>query len=98
MRAILTTRARLHLREIYDWYAECSASAADGFFFAFDDTIARLERFPESAPRVVGEVRRTRLRRYPYHVIYLIRGERLAILGIRHTKRGPEDYRGRQVL
>jgi hypothetical protein len=47
-----------------------------------------LASHPQSSP-LYGKVRRARLPRFPYSLLYSTRGEAIRILGLMHDRRGP---------
>ena len=51
----------------------------------------RLERWPQSGRAVGGaaDVRMATLRRYPFVIFYRVQSDRVLILHLRHTSRGP---------
>jgi hypothetical protein len=60
----------------------------------------RIRRLPRSAPpwpRRIGstEVRKARVRRFPFLIIYALLGDRVVVIAIAHTSRKPGYWRGR---
>jgi plasmid stabilization system protein ParE len=51
---------------------------------------------PESAPILIGSVRRRLAHRFPYAVLYTIKPSRIRILAIMHLKRRPMYWAGRR--
>ena len=44
---------------------------------------------PESAPRIGGEFRRRRVRKFPYGIVYTTRGNIIAVVAVMHLHREP---------
>lgn len=62
--------------------------------------LSRLRRIPLSAPiwpglEAVREVRRAKVRRYPFLVVYMVHDQRLIILAVAHTKKKPGYWASR---
>lgn len=62
--------------------------------------VLRLRRFPVSAPIWPGldsayEVRRAKVRRHPFLVVYMVQSDQLIILAIAHTKKKPGYWASR---
>ena len=62
--------------------------------------VLRLRRFPVSAPIWPGldcahEVRRAKVRRHPYLVVYMLHPDQLIILAVAHTKKKPGYWASR---
>ena len=71
-----------------------------GYEFAREvaNTISRILRYPEAWTKLSQRTRRCRTKRFPYGVIYQIRGDRLLIVGVGHLRRKPFYWRNRVKL
>lgn len=56
---------------------------------------AILAHYPESAPVVLGAVRRRLCQRFPYALLYSVTGNELRILAVMNLKRRPGYWVGR---
>jgi plasmid stabilization system protein ParE len=90
----LAPRAELEYEEALIWYQARSVRAADGFEAAFAGAIAKIGLDPESYPLHDDEMRFVTLKRYPFSLIYRIKGEEVQIVAVAHHHRGP-GYWGR---
>lgn len=64
--------------------------------------LSQLQQFPHSAPVWPGfdksyEVRRSKVRRHPYLLVYTVRSDQLIILAVAHTKKKPGYWADRQI-
>jgi plasmid stabilization system protein ParE len=50
---------------------------------------------PELHAPILGDVRKARVRTFPYSVIYRIRGGRVVVLAVFHDKRAPKTWQAR---
>ena len=68
-----------------------------GYEFAKEvaDTITRILKYPEAWTKLSKRTRRCRTNRFPYGVIYQIRGDRILIVAIAHLRRRPFYWRDR---
>jgi hypothetical protein len=68
-----------------------------GYEFAREvaGTITRILRYPEAWTRLSKRTRRCRTKRFPYGVIYQIRGDKILIVAIAHLRRKPFYWRHR---
>ena len=57
--------------------------------------IERMLQFPEACPKILGEYRRCQLRRFPYHLIYIIEKDLLFIVAVMHAGQKPDYWRHR---
>ncbi|MBN8421398.1 MAG: type II toxin-antitoxin system RelE/ParE family toxin [Verrucomicrobia bacterium] len=90
-------RVQAEVDEAVDWYEEQSAGLGEDFFAKFKDALALIEACPEgfSFWLASSSVRRVKLRRFPYDVLYEIRPGRVRVLCLRHEKRHPRYGVGR---
>jgi toxin ParE1/3/4 len=87
--------AVVELNEAVDFYnLECPGLGLT-FLQEVQTALATIAQFPESTPLLQGRVRRKVLLRFPYTVIYSIRGEQIRVLALAHEKRRPFYWRGR---
>jgi plasmid stabilization system protein ParE len=63
------------------------------FLDELDATIQRIIANPKAWQVLEGEIRRCRLRRFPYGVIYTLEGEIVLIISVMHLHRHPSSWR-----
>jgi plasmid stabilization system protein ParE len=63
-----------------------------------DAAVEFLRRFPEAAAPVRGNLRRKRLQRFPYALIYAFEDSEIRIYAVPHRRRRPEYWLGRISL
>jgi plasmid stabilization system protein ParE len=88
--------ARDDVREIRRWYEEQRPGLGAAFIQSLEVCVAQIERTPEIWPRVDGDTRRGRLRRFPYVLYYELHGDDILILAVWHSRRDPSGWRARQ--
>lgn len=89
---ILRTAER-HIDEAAVWYARRSNRAQENFLADLDDALALILRYPDAHGFFREDVRRFRLKKYPYYILYRVRGERVIVLNLFHVKRNPNNWR-----
>ncbi len=57
--------------------------------------IERIIEYPEAWPLVAKRTRRCRTKRFPYGIIYQIRGDTLIIVAVLHLRREPQSWKTR---
>lgn len=68
-----------------------------GYEFAKEvaDAITRILRYPEAWPKLSKRTRRCRTKKFPYGVLYQIRGAKILIVAVMHLRRKPFYWRNR---
>lgn len=83
--------ARVEYRAALAWYAARSLDAADGFDDAITHGIRGIRELPQAWPMWPGrpDVRARVVRRYPYSIVYVVRGPTIVIIAVAHHRRRP---------
>ena len=77
------------------YYDSKSLELGDRFMAAFEHAVAEIQKDPERWPMDGNKARRCELDRFPFGVIYVVRGEILHIVALAHHKRRPNYWRKR---
>ncbi len=88
--------ARTEFDEAADFYGMERASLGLAFVAAVEAAVARVCEYPDSCPIIRGRVRKVRVRRFPYSVMYSIVEERIRVLAVAHDRRRPYYWSGRR--
>lgn len=85
------------LENAFDWYESRREGLGSSFAQEVEDALSRIETNPRLYVLVDREegVRRARLRRFPYSILYLPTSEHIAILAVTHQARKPDSWRRR---
>jgi plasmid stabilization system protein ParE len=87
--------AEAELDEAIRWYREQGPGLGDAFLIEVLSTTERMTRFPESWHQLSDGIRRCRLGRFPYGLIYTVDDGDILVLAVAHLHRRPEYWRGR---
>jgi plasmid stabilization system protein ParE len=79
----------------YDWYAARSPEAAHGFREELRRAIEAVAASPGTWPRFGGRARRYVFPRYPFSLVYLLRGDAIEVVAVAHGRRRPDYWRSR---
>ena len=88
-RAAFTARAIADVEGAFEWYEQQRRGLGTEFVAAVLQVIAVIERLPEVGRPVHREVRRVRVRRFPYMVYYRATGSVIEIRSCLHDRRRP---------
>src|SRR4051812_40195368 len=94
-RFVFHPAARAELREARDWYESQRAGLGAELGTVVEETLARINEFPQLYPVVLADVRRAVLNRFPYSLIYRERPTDIQVLAVFHHKRDPTVWHRR---
>jgi hypothetical protein len=77
------------LREAVAHYDSANPETGESFLKEISESVSRILRFPLAWSKIRGDVRRCRVNRFPYGVVYEIEGLHIYILAVTHLHRKP---------
>jgi plasmid stabilization system protein ParE len=92
MRLVLHRRVRPHVDEIMDYYERAEhPDLAEDFYRELRGFMLDAARRPDRYHFFKADLRRTNLKRFPYHFLYRVVGDCVRVLVVRHHRRH-SDY------
>jgi plasmid stabilization system protein ParE len=85
----LLESAQAELDDAIAWYASQAPGLGDAFLIETLKTLKLIEQYPKAWHPLTQQVRRCRLRRFPYSVVYAQEGSDLLVLAVAHQHRKP---------
>jgi plasmid stabilization system protein ParE len=76
-------------------YEQEREGLGEDFRSEIDAVIARLMDYPESGAVVFRDVRRARVKRFPYDLVYRIQHDILIVVSVMHQRRRPGLWKNR---
>ncbi len=92
---VLRPEAQADLQEARTWYEQQRPGLGDAFVEAADEMFMRIREMPELHAVVLRDVRRGKLRRFPYVAYYRVLTNRIEVLAILHGSRDPKVWKDR---
>ena len=89
MRVTFHAAVQPDLNRILHHYDQISKSLGDEFWSELNGIIESLAANPSRYHPAVGDLRRAKLKRFPYHVLFRVLPDRVRITAIRHHKQNP---------
>jgi plasmid stabilization system protein ParE len=87
--------AERELNDAAQYYELESRGLGEAFIAEVEHSCNRITEYPEAAPVVRGPIRRRRLRRFPYALLYSVHSNAVRILAVMNLKRRPNYWVGR---
>ena len=89
MRILFRPQARNEALEAQVWYESRAAGLGLEFARAIDAAVAGAVRNPAAFAAVTGSCRRILLRRFPFSLVYRVRGDEFLVIAVFHHRRDP---------
>lgn len=95
MNAFNLARANRDLSQAFEYYESEQPGLGERFIDEFRRAVDRIIAHPSAWSILDGEIRKCRLNRFPYGVIYKVDepSNRIYILAVAHLKRHPDHWR-----
>ena len=77
------------------WYRERNETASARFQRELDRAVDLISERPNTCSRYLLNTRRVLLRRFPFFVVYRVRGDNVQIVAVAHARRRPGYWRER---
>jgi plasmid stabilization system protein ParE len=94
-RFIVRPAAEADIEEAALWYEVRWIGLGAEFLRAVDVSLEEIRRNPESYPQIYGGVRRTRIRRFPYALYFVLTSIAIQVVACMHSKRNPRAWQQR---
>ncbi len=91
----LLAPAQAELDEAITWYAAQAPGLGEAFLIETLKTIKLIEQFPAVWHPLTPHIRRCRLKRFPYSVVYTLDDDNILVLAVAHQHRKPTYWRSR---
>ncbi|HXJ96832.1 MAG TPA: type II toxin-antitoxin system RelE/ParE family toxin [Terriglobia bacterium] len=95
MRVEFLAPARDELVEAVTFYNSRKQGLGQDFAIEVQRTIERIIQYPEAWSPLSKRTRRCRTNRFPYGIIYQVRGDVLLIIAVMHLHRRPAVWKAR---
>lgn len=93
--AIFKPTATEEFETAIKWYEDEQAGLGGKFKEAVFAAIASIQQHPRTYPRIHRQLRRAKVKRFPYAVIYIIEPLAIRVIAIFHMHRNQEEWKSR---
>ena len=87
--------AQAELTEAIAYYDSQESGLGVQFVREVKRTLERIAQFPEAWSPLSKRTRRCRTNKFPYGIIYQVRGETILVVAVMHLHREPKTWRSR---
>jgi plasmid stabilization system protein ParE len=87
--------AEIELDQAFHWYESQAPGLSDAFLIEVLSAAERISLYPKAWQLLEDGVRRCRLNRFPYGLIYAVENGDILVLAIAHLHRKPGYWRDR---
>jgi plasmid stabilization system protein ParE len=97
LRVVLRPETEADLSQARDWYEQDGPELATAFVDSFEAVIALVEAMPQLYAVAFKNIRRAKLRRFPYLIYYRVLSDRIEVIGVLHGSRDSHVWQERAV-
>lgn len=90
-----TDEAKSDLKDATNWYKIKNNNLAVDFIVKIENCINYFKENPFISPIIYKNVRKIKIERFPYSILYIIKDEKIVIFSIMHSSRNPEIWQKR---
>lgn len=90
---VFTPEAETEYYDAIQYYEAKRRGLGFEFMTCFEEVLANLKRHPHLCPVLYGKRRRCPMRRFPYHLIYIVDAQRIVIVQLFHQRMNPNSIR-----
>jgi toxin ParE1/3/4 len=87
---IIQPEAKADIQESFDWYEKQKAGLGNEFLEEVDKGLSQLILNPLYYTALNKDLRRYRIKRFPFLIIYGIDKKKVIVFGVRHMSRKPK--------
>ena len=97
MKYSLTIRkeAELDINSAFEYYEIQRLGLGHDFLLCVEEALSKIERNPAHYKITHKELRRIAVRRFPYHVFYLIQSKQVIVTAVFHARKDPQSWDSR---
>jgi plasmid stabilization system protein ParE len=92
---VLRPEAEAEIAEASDWYEQQNPGLGDKFIGVVDVTLSVLRQNPFKYQVVSGQLRRAKLRGFPYGLFYVVSDRQITVVSCVHGRRDPKIWQER---
>ena len=92
---VFRPEAQDDLLQARDWYERQQPGLGAAFGVALDEAVVRIQAMPLMYAMVLRDIRRGKLRTFPYLIYYRVLSDRIEVIAVLHGSRNPKLWQER---
>lgn len=80
-----------------EYYREKQATLEKRFLLSLQSAVARIRQYPFIYRKITDNVHKSRLRHFPYALVYKVTDTTIEILAVMHIRKQPGYWKNRQI-
>ena len=93
--AVFRPEAQTDVLQTRDWYERQQPGLGEAFGVAVDEVVIRIQAMPEMYAKGFRDIRRGKLRTFPYLIYYRVLSDRIEVIAVIHGSRNPKLWQER---
>ena len=90
-----TPEAENEALHAFFWYENQRVGLGEDFKLCLDSKVESLMKSPTSSSYIYKNIRASKIKRFPYNLIYRVFHSQIQIIGVFHHSRNPKEWRKR---
>ncbi|MBS1920603.1 MAG: type II toxin-antitoxin system RelE/ParE family toxin [Bacteroidetes bacterium] len=86
----LSEEAREDVTLAVKWYDQQKENLGDFFITHLNSTLEKIRNNPASHKKIYRQVRQAAMQKFPYVILYKVKGNSITVYAVFHTKRNPK--------
>jgi toxin ParE1/3/4 len=95
-RLFVRRAARTDIAEAFRWYEERGVGLGHEFLRAVRVAFGAIQQAPLQFPVALEDVRKARLRRFPYVIYFVVLQDRISVIAVIHGRRHSQRWQSRR--
>ena len=91
----LRKEAESDIGQAFEYYEHQRPGLGHDFLLCIEEGLAKIERSPLQYKKILKEVRRIAVRRFPYRIFYLTEEQAVIVVAVFHARRDPNAWENR---
>jgi len=83
-------------RDAARWYEDRALGVGYRFVARIEQALLLISEAPRRAATLLADIRRMRIREFPFFIYYVVEDSRIVVLAVLHARRNPTTWRHRK--